>query len=89
MVELRKRKAPAQEGPPPAKKSNLAKSMPSSKKEVSSVNGSAPASKVESGSTIDLDHFAGEVETQEGVKTTLKKLSMLFAGCVFIILLLL
>ena len=82
MVELRKRKAPSQDGPPPAKKSNSAKSMPSGKKEVSSANGSASTSKVESGSTIDLENFGGEITTQEGVQTTLKKLGMPFAACV-------
>ena len=72
MVELRKRKeAPAPAAQPPApKKANSVKSSSSSK-----ANGSAASSsKVAVGDTINLDDFGGEIETNDGEKTSLKKL---------------
>lgn len=71
MVELRKRKEAAPPSqPPPAKKSDFVKSSSSSK-----ANGSsAKAPKIAVGETISLDGFGGEVETNEGEKTTLNDL---------------
>src|SRR4051794_3964751 len=40
----------------------------------SATNGSSDAAKPAVGDTINLDGFGGEVETNEGVKTTLKAL---------------
>lgn len=76
MVELRKRKAPADTQPsPPVKKANSVKSSTSSKKGASSTNGvKATANKVAAGDTITIDGFGGEVETNDGEKVTLKKL---------------
>lgn len=78
MVQLRKRKAAAEPAaPPPPKKPNSVrsvKSTTSSKKGESSNNGSAPANKVSTGDSLNLEGFGGEVETNEGEKVTLKKL---------------
>ena len=75
MVELRKRKTPAEPAaPPPAKKANSVKSSASSQKGESSANGSATAKKISLGDTINLDNFGGEIETNDGEKVTLKKL---------------
>jgi thioredoxin-dependent peroxiredoxin len=67
MVELRKRKAPAEPAPPALhkKKSNIGK--PGARSE-------RPPSGIAVGSKIDLDSFGGEIETNEGQKTTLKEL---------------
>ena len=73
MVELRKRKASG-EIAPPIKKANSVKSAPRGKKDERSPNGPALSQKVALGDTIELDGFGGEIITQEGVKTTLKKL---------------
>ena len=76
MVELRKRKFPADAAPLiPVKKANSIKSSTSSKKSDSSTSGLvAPDNKVIVGNTITLDDFGGEVETNDGKKVTLKKL---------------
>lgn len=77
MVELRKRKAPADAPPPPppVKKATSVKSSTSSKKAHSFTNRSAATvKKVAAGDIITIDGFAGEVETNDGVKVTLKKL---------------
>lgn len=76
MVELRKRKAPADTAPPPPlKKANSVKSSTSSKKGNSSTNGSAATGiKVAVGDTVTINGFGGEVETHDGEKVTLKKL---------------
>ena len=78
MVELRKRKTPAEPAapPPPAKKANSVKSSASSQKGESSANGSATAKRtaISLGDTINLDDFGGEIETNDGEKVTLKKL---------------
>ena len=78
MVELRKRKTPAEPAapPPPAKKANSVKSSASSQKGESSANGSATANKttISPGDTVNLDAFGGEIETNDGEKVTLKKL---------------
>ena len=77
MVELRKRKAPAETAPqpPPVKKANSVKSSTSSKKGASSTNGvKATANKVAAGDTITIDGFGGEIETNDGEKVTLKQL---------------
>jgi thioredoxin-dependent peroxiredoxin len=76
-VELRKRKARAEPAPPPPakKKSTAIKNAASKVKAAvtgSKANGSAGPPAV--GSTIDLEGFGGEVETQDGLKTTLAKL---------------
>ena len=72
MVELRKRKeAPAPNVQPPApKKANSVKSSSSAK-----ANGSSNAvNKVAVGNMICLDGFGGEIETNDGERTSLKKL---------------
>lgn len=83
--ELRKRKAPAAEpdaAPPAKKKGPVAKvvakvkdalSSPKAKK-ATKENGSATTSKVTVGETIALEGFGGEIETNDGTKTTLKQL---------------
>lgn len=74
--------------PPAKKKGPVAKAVakvkeavaPKTKKSAAKTNGAAVEStKVEStkiavGETIDLEGFGGEIETNEGVKTTLKAL---------------
>lgn len=76
MVDLRKRKFPADTAPlTPVKKVNSVKSSTSSKKSDSSTSGSAATDdKVTVGNTIRFDRFGGEVETNDGEKVTLKKL---------------
>jgi len=70
MVELRKRKEAPATQPPAPKKANSVKSSTSSK-----ANGSsAGPSKVAVGDRITLDGFGGEIETNDGEKTTLKDL---------------
>jgi peroxiredoxin Q/BCP len=81
-MELRKRKAPPP--PPPAtgkKPAKMAKTVSKAAEKVkekvaevaANVNGSATA-KPAVGDTITLDGFGGEIETNEGTKTTLKAL---------------
>lgn len=82
--ELRKRKAPATEpaaAPPAKKKGPVAKAVAKVKEAISSAkpkaaktNGAASTGAVAVGSTITLEGFGGEIETNDGVKTTLKKL---------------
>lgn len=82
--ELRKRKAPEAApapAPPKKKKGPVAKTVAKVKEAISSPkasksNGSASASasKIAVGETITLEGFGGEIETNDGVKTTLKKL---------------
>jgi hypothetical protein len=81
--ELRKRKAPAVEptaAPPAKKKGPVAKAVAKVKEVVTGspkaakTNGSSSASKIAVGETISLEGFGGEIETNDGVKTTLKKL---------------
>ena len=73
MVELRKRKAAA---PPPVVEK---KSKPGSKPKATK-NDESPAPKEDApkvpqvGDVIDLDAFGGDLETNEGDKTSLKKL---------------
>ena len=78
MVELRKRKASQSAPPPPVKKANSVKSTASSAKSTATNNKAAsngsPKSKVAVGDTITLDGFGGEIETNDGEKTTLMKL---------------
>jgi peroxiredoxin Q/BCP len=86
-VELRKRKAPALPPEPPAKKSSkAAKAAAKAKQAVTGkpseksieANGSASAAKSASkpakGDTITLEGFGGEIETNDGKKTTLEAL---------------
>lgn len=79
MVELRKRK-PAQEpaAPPPSKKTSSNPIKSAVEKAKAAVGGNKPngttASKVTVGETISLDGFGGEIETNEGATTSLKKL---------------
>lgn len=70
-VELRKRKAPEPVPAPPPKKSTVSKAV-AKVKEAVKPNGAAK--KVAVGDTVTLDAFGGEVETNDGEKTTLKKL---------------
>lgn len=79
--ELRKRKAPASEpaaAPPAKKKGPIAKVVAKVKEAVSpkttKTNGAASAAKVAVGNTVSLEGFGGEIETNDGVKTSLKKL---------------
>ncbi|MCJ1290560.1 hypothetical protein MMC34_002099 [Xylographa carneopallida] len=80
MVELRKRKAPAEAAPaPPTKKSvgtaAASKTKDSGADKKSAVaNGLSSKTAVAAGNTITLDGFGGEIETNDGEKTTLKKL---------------
>ncbi len=79
MVELRKRKAPAEAAPPPpAKKSSnpVKKAIETVKEAVTgesenTTNGSA---KIAVGQTIALEGFGGELETHTGDKVTLSRL---------------
>jgi len=81
--ELRKRKAAAEPAaaPPAKKKGPVAKAVakvkeviaPKTTKSAAKTNGAA-STKIAVGETIDLDGFGGEIETNDGVKTTLKKL---------------
>ena len=82
MVELRKRKAPAEAvpAPPPKKSSNpVKKALDAAKDAVignsasseGAANGSA---KIAVGQTIALEGFGGELETHTGDKVTLSKL---------------
>ena len=80
-VELRKRKAPEAPAAPPAKKANSVKSAVSKAKaavtgkKAATTNGDAATKdKLAAGGTITLEDFGGEVETNDGEKTTLKKL---------------
>jgi thioredoxin-dependent peroxiredoxin len=82
-VELRKRKAPAPPPEPPAKKqSKVKKTVAKVKKAVKSkpskkdeANGPVKAGgKPVVGDTISLEGFGGEIETNDGTKTTLKAL---------------
>lgn len=69
MVELRKRpSAPSDAPQPPQKKQSKPKGASPS------ANGSIKATTIGVGDSIDLDKFGGEVETQDGLKTSLKKL---------------
>ncbi|KAL2021784.1 hypothetical protein VTK56DRAFT_6558 [Thermocarpiscus australiensis] len=78
-VELRKRKAPPPPPPAPAKKPRGAKAKEKASEASASTNGSgagaepAPA-KPAVGDIINLDGFGGEIETNDGTKTTLKAL---------------
>ena len=77
MVELRKRKAPADTAPPapPVKKANSVRSSTSSKKGDASANGSATTiNRVAVGDIITIDGFGGQIETNDGQKVTLKRL---------------
>ena len=84
-VELRKRKAPAPPPEPPAKKtSKVAKAAAKVKaavtgkaeKPATKANGAAAAaSKAPAvGDVVTLDGFGGEIETNDGTKTSLKAL---------------
>lgn len=82
-VELRKRKAPPPAPEPPAKKtSKVSKAVAKVKDAVASkpaapakANGaSKPAAKPVVGHVITLEGFGGEIETNDGEKTTLKAL---------------
>jgi peroxiredoxin Q/BCP len=81
-VELRKRKAPAPAPAPPAKKpAKAAKAAKPAKPAKAATNGSAeaPAKKAAAkkpavGDVVSLDGFGGEVDTNDGKKTSLKAL---------------
>lgn len=71
MVELRKRKAPAQSSVDVAEK----KSKSANKSEGVESTSQAPVLKIPSvNDVLDLDNFGGEIESNDGTKTTLKKL---------------
>ncbi|KAI1459281.1 AhpC-TSA-domain-containing protein [Annulohypoxylon moriforme] len=84
-VELRKRKAPAPAPEPPTKKQTkvskvaakvkeAVKSKPAKPAKSADANGSSKAAKPVVGDIIALDGFGGEIETNDGKKTTLKDL---------------
>lgn len=76
MVELRKRKAPAAP-PPPAKKSKTPATSRAKATAEETKTADAPAAKKAApqvGDTVALDGFGGEIETDDGEKTTLKAL---------------
>ena len=81
MVELRKRKAPAEPAaPPPTKKSSLVIKAATKAKETitgkteTATNGASTSGKPSLGDLINLEGFGGEVETNDATKTTLKLL---------------
>ncbi|MCJ1350972.1 MAG: hypothetical protein MMC33_000954 [Icmadophila ericetorum] len=83
MVELRKRKAPAEAAPPPpTKKANSVKGAVKKVKdavlgESTPTNGATSngkSGKPSAGDTITIDGFGGEIETNDGEKTSLKQL---------------
>ena len=79
MVELRKRKAPAEPAlPPPSKKNSnpVQKAVDKAKEAVkgTSTNASNGTGRVGVGDVVTLDGFGGEIETHNGEKTTLLKL---------------
>jgi len=91
--ELRKRKAPAAEpaaAPPTKKKGPVAKAVAKVKEVVTGspkaakTNGSSSATKVAVGDVVPLEGFGGEIETNDGVKTTLQKLVKESTGGVII-----
>ncbi|KAK0720889.1 thioredoxin-like protein [Lasiosphaeris hirsuta] len=75
-VELRKRKAPPAPPPePPAKKQTKVSKVAKAKEAVSKVKEAPGAGgKPEVGDLISLDGFGGEIETNDGTKTTLQAL---------------
>jgi peroxiredoxin Q/BCP len=83
-VELRKRKAPAPAAapePPAKKQSKVAKAAAKVKavvkgntEKAAETNGPPKSAKPIVGDIISLDGFGGEVETNDGEKTTLKAL---------------
>jgi thioredoxin-dependent peroxiredoxin len=82
MVELRKRKAPAEAAPPPPAKKNsnpVKKAIETAKEAVmgnseSSEGAANGTAKIAVGQTVALDGFGGELETHTGEKVTLQKL---------------
>lgn len=72
MVELRKRKAPAQAPAPERKVKKVQKSTISREPDVPKGSSNDKAPKV--GDKLDLDNFGGDIETNDGQKTTLKDL---------------
>ena len=81
MVELRKRKAPAEPtAPPPTKKSNPVKKAAAKAKETitgkkeTATNGASTSGKPSVGDLITFEGFGGEVETNDATKTSLKLL---------------
>ena len=82
MVELRKRKAPEPAPLPPTKKKtstvkaavNKAKEVVTGKPAEPATNEPTAAGDPTVGSSITLEGFGGEVETNDGEKTTFKKL---------------
>lgn len=81
-VELRKRKAPAPAPEPPAKKQSKVSKVAAKVKQTvkgktaksTTANGASKPAKPVVGDTITLDGFGGEIETNDGDKTTLKAL---------------
>lgn len=79
MVELRKRKAPAERAPPPAAKKSsnpIKKALDEAKEAVTAAPAHATngIGKLAVGDTVQLEGFGGEIETHAGEKTNLKKL---------------
>ncbi|OBT51323.1 hypothetical protein VE04_07098 [Pseudogymnoascus sp. 24MN13] len=72
---LRKRKAPVEPAPaPPSKKKSPAAKPAAKAKAVAVPEAKAAVSKTNVGDSITLAGFGGEIETQDGEKTTLQKL---------------
>jgi len=79
MVELRKRKAPAEAASPPPSKKNSHAIKKAARAIKDAVTGSSDATtngsaKIALGQTLPLDGFGGEVETNAGDKVTLAQL---------------
>ncbi|KAL4935744.1 thioredoxin-like protein [Aspergillus oleicola] len=74
MVELRKRKAPAPAPVPEKKRTKIKEPAPKSKapKDAAPPSTAEPVPKV--GDVVIIDGFGGELETNDGTKTTLKNL---------------
>lgn len=82
-VELRKRKAPIESVPPPPSKKKSASPVKKAVEKVQATltgkpapaaNGASSTGPPAVGDTISLEHFGGEVQTHQGVATTLAKL---------------
>jgi len=76
MVDLRKRKAPAESSAPPPKKAASVKGATSkaSKPTHTGPAASRPTGPPAVGSTIDLEGFGGDIEDNDGNPTSLKKM---------------
>ncbi|KAI9369987.1 thioredoxin-like protein [Aspergillus egyptiacus] len=72
MVELRKRRLPS--SPVPARKRTQTKTPATSPKSTKDTTPSAAATTLKVGDVVNLEDFGGEIETNDGTRTTLKAL---------------